>query len=169
MTGQTDKKASDGSPLIGVRVANGDPLRQWLTDRQQRMMAPGLATQLRAEAVMLRDLLAAELRRQRWTLAELGLLADVMNGDILTSSVYTGGVSMITANLVDATSGLEAEYEAQHGVHPARVVEKLQTLGPAADAALRDALSRWWATQDEGPDAHTVEGWARVGVRVVEG
>lgn len=39
----------------------------------------------------------------------------------------------------------------------------LRTLGPTADHALLDAVSRWWEAEDS---QSTIEGWAAVGLRV---
>ena len=48
------------------------------------------------------------------------------------------------------------------GIDEDDLVEVLRGIGPTADLALRDALSRWWATGGEP----TGEGFAAVGLRV---
>lgn len=57
-----------------------------------------------------------------------------------------------------------SSYAAKWGIDEQSLLDRLGALGPAADHALRDALSRWWEQSREA----TAEGFAAVGLRVVE-
>ena len=138
-----------------------DDMAAWLEGRADRSMEPGgRSARTRVEMETWRAVLAAEAARQRWTLPELGLIADVCNGTLWPDGVWTPG--RVAVEVIDARAGQEGTYGDRWGVDEQALVGRLTALGPAADIALADALARWWA----GDHEHTIEGWAAVGVRV---
>lgn len=145
-----------------TRLRLTDEQAEWLIDRAERTNAPGSTGQrLKTELDLWRHTLAAELRRQRWSLGELGLLADVLNGSLLADAV-PGNLGLVAVEVMDARVGVEGVYGDKWGVDEMALVDVLLRLGPAADIALMDAVSRWWAMDAE----HTAQGWASVGVTV---
>ncbi len=136
----------------------------WLESRRDRAMSGrSVADRARVEVDMWRTVLAGELARQHWTLPELGMIASVIAGSLISDAVgVTAG--RVAFELLGARAGREGELGAEWGCDESDVLERLLRLGPAGDAALADAVSRWWA-DDEG---HTPEGWVAVGLAVAD-
>lgn len=167
-----------GSVRIEYRSSAG--AARWLADRDERMPATGasVSTQAAAEMDLWRAVLAAELDRIRLTVPHACCIADVCAGWMLDAAIG------ITPGLVygecaeafriarDVAPGLQPDISsygakwAPEETDPARweqdLLGYLATLGPAADHALRDAISRWWKLGLEP----TVEGFAAAGLRV---
>jgi hypothetical protein len=138
-----------------------DPdMKAWLADRTSRTMNFG-SPDLRAlaELRMWRGHLALELRQQRWTLAEIGCIADILNGTIFNDVIGTAALFAEIADAVDLDPDIWGK---KWEIDEKELVSKVGRLGPTAAHALTDAVSRWWATQSD----HTIEGWERVGVRI---
>lgn len=147
---------------INLRLT--DDQASWIADRADRALTPGSAgTRIKTELDLWRHMLAAELRRQKWTLPEMGLIADILNSALVRDAVPMG-IGTIAVEVMDARAGDEGSYGGKWGVDEMELIDKLLRIGPAADHALADAVSRWWATDGE----HSSGGWATVGVRVVE-
>ena len=119
--------------------------------------------------------LDVELRRIPLTVGEASLLAEVRGGPILDAGLGIGvGAGIMLMDLADATDpqwatdgDLRPQFEERHGLPPGGVQalrDKLTTLGPAADLALRLALARWW--QHDYPA--TSEGFREIGLRIIE-
>lgn len=159
-----------------VTYRPGPDLARWLEDRAERSSTPsGLGARTRTELHLWRSVLQAELALQRWTLTELAAIAAALNGSIISDAVPTS-IGHCAVEFTDARRGREEEWDAGIADQPApgvggsagrwsgdQLLAKLARLGPAADMALADAVSRWWACDHE----HSVEGWAEVGVRAV--
>ncbi|MFF7115463.1 hypothetical protein ACFY91_24575 [Streptomyces albogriseolus] len=143
-------------------------LAEWLEDRTDRMMTGSPDIQARQELGMWRGALAAELRRIRLTVDQANCLADVMNGTILDAAL-SGSVPIVFFNASDAFQLAretpfpgESSYGKKWGINEDALLDYLRRLGPTADHALHDAISRWWKKNAEP----TVEGWASVGLAV---
>ena len=127
--------------------------------------------QARAELGLWHAVLDAELRRIRLTGAELACVADVAAGSLLQPAVSLHA-GTVYAQCYDAfrltreydPAGISS-YGAKHGIDEQDLLDRLGALGPAADHALADAISRWWA----GDLDATAEGFAAVGLRVAAG
>lgn len=142
------------STPVNIRVP--DDLAEWVTARQAAYHEPvSIGVGLKAEAAMLRDILAAELRRIRLTLDELHAIATVMDAATVDRAI-AGSTGLIEGEVRDA--------RAFGQTIPDTLIDKLGLLGPAGDHALCSAIARWQAA---GGD-HSIEGWTQVGVRVVE-
>lgn len=149
-------------------------LHAWLEDRARRTAAElSPAQQARAELGMWRSVLAAELSRLRLHLAEASCLADVVLGEILDQGVaystpllyHQASDAFTLARSNHPGIGPDmSSYGAKWEIDEDRLLAWLRRLTPAQDAALRDALSRWWATDSEA----TVAGFAKVGLAVTE-
>ena len=103
-------------------------------------------------------LLADELRtlRGRFSLAELSLLADVVNGWLVAPHT----IPLLYINVEDgvALERLDKKWSIQD---PAGLVQKLRPLSYGQAAALIDALERWWS---QPSPSGTAEGFAAVGL-----
>lgn len=153
MTAQTD--------LVKVRVPAD--LVDWLKGRAARTMTQEpIGPRARTELVLWRGHLAAELARLRLTLAELGCLADILNGTIADDSIAVGRVSALAAEVIDGLRGDPGAYGDKWGIDERALEDLALNLGPTATHALRDAIARWWETHAE----HTPDGWASVGITV---
>ncbi len=98
--------------------------------------------------------LDAELRRTTWTLEEIGQVAAALNGTIPDVGVpQTVGAAF--GAVWDAHDAQERE-----SLQP--LLDKLSSLGPAADIALVDAVAAWWHDRAD----HDAEGWAAHGIRI---
>jgi hypothetical protein len=147
-----------------VAFAGTEDLIEWLRGRAERSMTQGSAgMRAKTEIGMWRSVLVTELQRQRWTLAELGLLADCHNGTIITDGIAIN-IGIVAAGVIDCFQMDPGMYGQHHGLDEDEMTKKLLPIGPAADHALADAIARWWSTQAE----HTPEGWASVGIKVHE-
>ena len=138
---------------------------EWLEDRLRRAMRrDSLAGRAKTEVDMWRAVLAGELDRQRWTMSEIGMIADVIAGSLLTDAVGVT-VSHAAVELMGARVAAEGILTTKWGTDELAVLDRLSQLGPAADIALCDAVSRWWDLDLD----HTPEGWAQVGLTVTAG
>lgn len=103
----------------------------------------------------LQAILDAELRRATWTLDEIGEIAAALIGAIPDAGVpQTVGA---------AFGAVWDSHDAQDREPLKPLLDKLSSLGPAADMALVDAIAAWW----ESGDPMTSEAWAEHGVRIV--
>lgn len=143
-------------------------LADWLDDRTNRMMTGSLDIQARQELGMWRSALAGELRRIRLTVDQANCLADVMNGALMDAAM-AGTAGIVFYNAADAFQlardtpfPLESSYGEKWSIDEDGLLDYLRRLGPTADHALHDAISRWWNAKCEP----TVEGWASVGLTV---
>ena len=59
---------------------------------------------------------------------------------------------------------MDGAYAAKWGIDEAALIERARKLGPAACHALTAAVWAWWTAGED----HSRDGWARVGVRVIE-
>lgn len=133
----------------------------WLLARAEMMMQPASAPkQARAELGLWRAHLDAELVCVTWTLGEIGCIADVLNRPVVEAAVG----SLLWAYLADAFDGMDGAYAAKWGIDEAALIERARKLGPAACHALTAAVWAWWTAGED----HSRDGWARVGVRVIE-
>lgn len=107
-----------------------------------------------------RSALGAELARQTWDLPELGLIAAVCTRPVLADALGVP-VGLVAQEVIDATAATPGLLGEAWGVDEQQLIGRLAQLGPTADLALYDAVSRWWATGA----AHDIEGWASVGLR----
>ena len=168
------------APDDRIQVRVDPPLAEWLTDRAQRLHTGSLHIQARAELELWRSVLDSELRRVRLTLAQASCVADVCN-DWLMNAAVAGSLPLVYAKCDDAfriardvPRGLNPDVSSYGAKWAPEVANSaqweqdllgyLRSLGPGADHALRDAISRWWE-QDLEP---TVEGFAKVGLRVTD-
>ena len=128
----------------------------WLVDRSERATfgQESLGLRAKSELAMWRSVLRAELHQQRWSLADLEVIARCVGGPDLTDAVPLS-VGLVAVAVIDGTRG---------DVAAEGLTARLLRLGPAADMALADAVSRWWA----GDGDHSAEGWAAFGVNVVD-
>ncbi|MEU2426876.1 hypothetical protein ABZ619_38690 [Streptomyces sp. NPDC007851] len=143
-------------------------LAAWLEDRTDRMNTGSNDIQARLELGMWRGALTAELRRIRLTVDQANCLADVMNGSLMDAAL-AGSAGIVFYNAADAFQLAretpfpgESTYGAKWDIDEEALLGYLRALGPTADHALHDAISRWWNTDGEP----TVEGWATVGLNV---
>jgi hypothetical protein len=157
---------TDADSRIQVRV--DDATTAWLADRGTRMLTGSHHQQAKVELAMWKAALRAELRRVRLTLAQLNCLADVLNGTLITAGI-AGSVPVVFLEVSDAFQLARtgpvpdlSSYGEKHGIDEAALLAYLHTIGPTADHALHDAVSRWWAGHREA----TAEGWAAVGLAV---
>jgi hypothetical protein len=118
----------------------------------------------RGELVTFDKLLAVELWRVQLTLAEAQALADVAAGS--AHEPYEVGLVLFGATSdtfrLAREGGKEASYAARFGVDEQVLLNKLLAVGPAADLALRDAISRWWDA-GSGDDA---DSYRAVGINI---
>lgn len=153
---------------IQARVS--EDVAAWLAERDERMFSGGTGLQAKVELGIWKDALAAELRRIRLTLNQANCLADILNGTMISAGV-AGRVPVVLMEASDAfhlareepLAYDEVPYGTKWDIDEKKLTEYLRTLGPTADHALQDAVSRWWQTDAEA----TVEGWATVGLTVV--
>ncbi len=154
-----------------VQVRLDEDTATWLDDRAERMQGNSRPEQVRVEVSTFRYALAAELRRIRLTLNQANCIADALMDTQVTSGVAVR-VPAVYANVADAF-GLAnndhlplATYGSRWDIDEQALLDYLRTLGPTADHALHDAVSRWWASDHE--DRVSVQGWRAVGLRVID-
>lgn len=136
-------------PPISYRP--GDEMQRWLAGREQLRRENRSASQAaRDELLMFRDLSEAELALHTWTLDELGLLTETLDG-LAPDLVATAQVAGALAARPD-----------RDNIEVAGLAERVGELSLSADKALSYAVAAHRArrlTDDR-------EGWAQVGVRV---
>lgn len=150
-------------------------LDEWLARRATLMHNGGTPAsgnvQARLELGLWKATLDLELRRIRLTLPQARVVAAVCNTWSLDATIGAGP-GLVFAEVYDAFRiarekdhlGISS-YGAQYGIDEQALLDYLGSLGPAADAALRDAITRWW--EDDGRE-DTVAGFEKVGLRVTE-
>lgn len=152
-----------------VQIVLDDDTAAWIADRAERALFGGSsALRVKTELQTWRDHLRAELDRMRFTLEELGLIANVLSGSL----GLDGGAGLtVTFELADAFSIADAKdlggpgsFGRHHDTDEGALLLKVSRLGPTGQHALADAVSRWWAAGHE----YTPEGWAAVGIRAVD-
>src|SRR5665647_3985662 len=92
----------------GISFAGNPDLIEWLEGRGDRSMSQESAgMRTKTELGLWRAVLRVELQRQHWTLAEMGLLADVHNGAIIYDGVgiHTGMIAMGVIDSLPETPG----------------------------------------------------------------
>jgi hypothetical protein len=143
-----------------INLRLNDDQAAWISDRSRRALTGESAGQrVKTELDLWRSVQEAELARLKLTLAELNLLADIMNNPI--PAPVAGGYAVL--ELIDARAGQEGLYGAKWGVDEAALLDKLSRLGPAGDYALVDAISRWW---QQGDHSHNqAAAWEAVGIK----
>jgi len=169
---------------FSIRVP--EPDATYLASRAERMASTvrgkpnTVPLQARAEIGLLRALLDAELARMGFTVPQLSAIAEVLNSPEMEPRV-AAGLGLVYAQCdkafrlarlpaVAAGTGVPladygpSSYGAHHGFDEQQLLDYLARLGPAADHALADAISRWWAAGLEA----TPEGFAAVGLKVIE-
>lgn len=140
-----------------LQVVADDELADWLDGRAERAMMPeSTALRAKTELHLWRGHLAAELRSQRWSLAEIGCLAAILNGTIVSDAI---GAAIIL-EVSEAFRFHPGEYARQHGIDEQAMLAKLGALGPTGSHALQDAIARWWKAGAE----HSREAWTAVGM-----
>lgn len=139
----------------------------WLDDRAARM-GDTVPLQARTEIAMMRMILDAELSRIRLTLPQALAIAGVLNSRDIHAHV-AAGLGLVYAQCDEAfrlarrpPSGAASSYGVKHGFTEQELLDYLATLGPAADHALADAISRWWDQDLDG----TGKGFAMAGIAV---
>jgi hypothetical protein len=156
---------------LQVRLID-DKVATWLTDRNKRMHTGSIHVQARVELSLWHTALQAELRRMRFTVAELNCIAYAMNNALIQPGIAIT-VPAAFAELSDAftiarendPAGISS-YGAKWGIDEEMLLAKVRALGPTADHALHDAVSRWWESQpDDGTGTdEPEEGWPAVGL-----
>lgn len=137
---------------------------QWLRDRQERLGTVALGRQGVVEWQLLRELMAAELTQESWSLHEMAVLAAALQGCIPDIGLTPSAKPALLYE--DVRDWLEDTDDAGRGDDEAtqELLARLKVLSPIREHALVDAVSRWW----HHGYGHTPEGWAEVGVRVAE-
>lgn len=157
--------------MSDTRIQTRLPQRtyDWLEGRKRLMLGGTASEQARTELEIWHTALEVELRRIRLTLDQVNCLADVLNGTLMSPGI-AGSVPVAYAEASDAFTLARTDHLGDHaygekwGIDEEKLLGYLRTLGPVADHALHDAIARWWAHNQEP----TAEGWASVGLRVVE-
>lgn len=169
----------DSPPSATITTTHGDvpprPLAvppeivEWVIDRQTRGAGlPVLSSGILTAATQLRDLMTAELARVVFTLPEAKLMVDAVYDTMF--SPYSVGPEMakrIAEAAEDAQEHSAADYGFENNKQLLAFIERLKFYGPTCDLAIRDAISRWYR-QDPAQRAKTIEGFASVGLRVVQ-
>lgn len=146
--------------LISFRPT--DATQQWLEGRARRMpTAPSLSLAAAQELGLWRAALAVELRRMPWTVAELCLIADAMNGHAMDPGLG----STVAVYLRDVFEAYPGSYGSKWEADEPAVLRKASALGPVADHALADAMARFW--DDPDLDAMDPATWSGLGCKVV--
>lgn len=148
------------------RVAFRAPaeLEEWVRGRNERLAQPvGLSRGVQRELDLWRSALKAEQARTSWTLDELGCMADVMNGSLLTPVVLGGVVAM---ELGDAFSLDPGVWGSKWGIDEDELLRKVRGLSITADLATVDAIARFW--DDTSVNARDPQTWRALGFRVTE-
>lgn len=132
----------------------------WLLGRAERATeAPNLTRAAQQELAQWRESLRVEQARTRWEPAELGCLADILNG-----SLVQGVGQYLAMEVADAFALDPGALGPKWGIDEAALLAKITGLGAVASAATIDGIARWWADPDRGPHADP-ESWRAVGFR----
>jgi hypothetical protein len=164
MMAETVKSSVRLQPTVPARTS------QWLEDRARRRIPRGASRdqQARDELGLWRAALEVELDRVMLTLDQAICVAAVLAGSYYQMAIATGGVPQVYAACADAFAIARnrggTPYSVQYGIDEHQLLDYLATLGPVADHALADAISRHW---DQGLGADG-KGFATVGLQVTE-
>ncbi|WP_166345169.1 hypothetical protein [Phytoactinopolyspora limicola] len=151
---------------IQIQIRVDAATKAWLDDRAARYAAGSTPQQIRADLTTLQGLMAVEARRLPLTAAEAQCLAAISSGTMATHAIGQLLHAEVSdafrlAREADPTGGAVSSYAAQFGIDEEHLLKRLASLGPAGDLAVRDALSRWWATHsgsDNGPESFRAAG-----------
>lgn len=128
----------------------------WLAGRAERSNTKSVGLRLQIELDLWRETLNAELARQKWTQGELNIISGCYTRP---HSDTVPAVGFVADGIMRGRAGQE-DFDDPVWV---ALVDKALRLGPAADAALTDAMDRWW--YGIGPDSFSFE---RVGITPVD-
>ncbi len=150
--------------MAPTTIRLGEDLEQWLlANSSMSSTQESLGRRVKTELQIWKSIQAAELSLLRLTLNELGLIADVLNGTIITD-IIVSSPPLVAAEILDARRLNPGEYGKKWSVDEMALIDKLSRLGPTADYALAHAVTRWWVADPK----HTKEGWKNVGVNVYD-
>jgi len=126
---------------IGVRLP--DALIEELDIRNQSQSLPEV---IRESLARYFTLLSHERRmlKPKFSPGELSLLADICNGTMFPDN-------MIPLGLLADAEDAEQEYYSKWGVDRAGLLSKLRALTPCQEAALVDAVERFWTAVSTRP------------------
>lgn len=134
-------------------------LDEWLLARAERapFQPGGPAQELQVWRVVQR----LELAAVGFTVPQLCLVADVLNGPVVTAAYGS-----VTASTVGAeVTRIPGVYGSKWGVDEGELMARLAGVGPAADYALRQAIADFWDAPDS--DSSDPRMWAELGFTVV--
>lgn len=144
---------------IQFRLRDMSTVQIRFADRHQRLAGTGESQSAfaRLELETLYQVIRLELGKlPAFTLPELRYTAMALEGPACAAGVTEPlGLTYMRVHDAQRRGGV------RHGTE--QLQEKLAALGPAADHALRDAISRWYT--DRARD--TADGFTRYGLRVV--
>jgi len=134
----------------------------WLATRAAASSSTPTA-QAKDDLLMLHNLLAAELRRFPLTRGEANALLEISMGTFFGRSIgrllHAEAVDAFAfAREVDPSSGEACSYADQHGIDEGHLLQRLASMSPCADLAVREALARWWGDKDRGEGSYAAAG-----------
>lgn len=158
-------KTKRQSDRIQVRLSTFDPL---VLERLNCIAADGrLGHAARRELeryAYLNQWTLREVREIGFSVGELGLIADILNG-----VVNDFKISPRSQLIREVTFAIEEGYAKKWNVEIIGFQQKISQLTEAQAAAIIDAIERWWAGDYNDPDRHaTQEGFAKVGLMTRE-
>lgn len=139
-------------------------MSEWLEGRASRSAQPGgLSARTRTEMRLWRSCIHHELLRLRFSLNDLAIIASALNGTIIPDAV-SKTVPIVAAKVIEhlRVSAEGRPVQMHSGDDHQGLVTYLLSLGPTADHALGDAITRWQQNDHD----HTPDGWAAVGITV---
>jgi len=134
----------------------------WLATRAAANSSTPTA-QARDDLLMLHNLLAAELRRFPLTRGEANTLLEISMATFFGRSIghllYAEAVDAFAfAREVDPISGEVCSYADQFGIDEDHLLQRLASMSPCADLAVREALARWWSDEDRDENSFAAAG-----------
>lgn len=141
-----------------IHAAIPEELADWIIRREELRQGPQpLSRASVSELQTFHDIMTAELTRNRWSLAELEIIARSTMGTPPGPGVPTTVGAMFAAVYDARRLGEVADDEAT-----AALLDKLGDLSPAGDVALEYAVAAWWSDDHQNTAAY----WATVGIIV---